>query len=188
MGFQYDTAGRLRLVDLASGDLRYGYDAAGRLTSLSTPAMSLTYAYDGGLPTGTTWSGAVAGSVTRTYDNDFRVASLSVNGSNPVAVQYDADGLPIQVGDLSLTRDAQTGLITATALGAITDAVSYDGFGAPASYTASQAAARSTRRRTPATRWGASPARPRRSAAPPASSATPTTWPAGSARSARTAF
>ena len=42
------------------------------------------------MPIGTTWSGAVAGSVTRAYDNDFRVASLSVNGGSPIALTYDA--------------------------------------------------------------------------------------------------
>ena len=137
MGFRYDSAGRLDLLDLASDDRSYDYDAAGRLSTLSTPTIALAYAYDGGLSTGTTWSGAVAGSVSRSYDNDFRVTSRSVNGSNPIALQYDQDGLPSQVGDLTLTRDAQTGLIIATTLGALSDSVSYDGFGAPVSYTAS---------------------------------------------------
>lgn len=137
VGFRYDSAGRLDLLDLASDDRSYGYDAAGRLSTLSTPTIALAYVYDGGLSTGTTWSGAVAGSVTRSYDNNFRVTSRSVNGSNPIAVQYDQDGLPTQVGDLTLTRDAQTGLITATTLGALSDSVSYDGLGAPISYTAS---------------------------------------------------
>ncbi|MBI4584689.1 MAG: PKD domain-containing protein [Planctomycetes bacterium] len=137
--FGYDANGRLSLIDLVSGDLGYGYDEAGRLKTLSTPLVSLGYASDGGLLTGTTWSGDVAGSVTRTYDNDFRVTAISVNGSNSVAIQYSADSLPVQVGDLVLIRAVQTGLVTATALGATTDATSYDGFGAAASYTASQA-------------------------------------------------
>jgi hypothetical protein len=136
--FGYDANGRLSLIDLVSGDLIYGYDAAGLLNTLSTPLVSLVYAFDGQLLTGTTWSGAVAGSVTRAHDNDFRETSISVNGS-PIAIQYDADSLPAQVGDLVLTRAVQTGLVTATALGATTDATSYNGFGAAASYTASQA-------------------------------------------------
>ena len=73
---------------------------------------------------------AVAGSVTRAYDNDFRVTSLSVNGGNPIAFSYDQDGLFTQVGDLTLTRNAQNGLVTATALGSVTDTTTYDTFGA----------------------------------------------------------
>jgi RHS repeat-associated protein len=138
VGFQYDAAGRLSLIDLVSGDLSYGYDAAGRLSTLSTPAITLAYAYDGGLATGETWSGAVAGSVTRAPDDDFRVAALSVNGGAPVAFQYDADGLLSRAGDLSLTRSAQTGQITATTLGASTETMGYDGFGDLTSYSASQ--------------------------------------------------
>ena len=100
--------------------------------------MALAHAYDGWLPTGTTWSGAVAGTVSRTFDNNFRVTSQSVNGANPVAIAYDGDGLLTQVGVLAVTRNAQTGLVTATALGAIADATSYDGFGAVATFTASR--------------------------------------------------
>ena len=81
------------------------------------------------------WPGA---SASLAYDNDFRVTSLSVNGANPIALTYDLDSLPIQVGALTLTRNAQNGLITSTALGAITDTTTYDVFGAPATYTVSQ--------------------------------------------------
>jgi RHS repeat-associated protein len=59
-----------------------------------------------------------------------------VNGSNSVALEYDADGLRTRVGDLVITRSAQTGDVTATALGASTEAVSYDAFGAPGAYSA----------------------------------------------------
>jgi RHS repeat-associated protein len=138
VGLQYDAAGRPSLVTLPLGQRSLGYDAAGRLSTLGAPLIALAYAYDGGLLTGTTWAGAVAGSVTRTYDNDFRVTSLSVNGADPVAPQYDADGLPTRAGDLILARAAQTGLITGTSLGGTTDLVSYDTFGEAARYTASQ--------------------------------------------------
>ncbi len=56
---EYDSACRLSLVDLASGQRRYGYDAAGRLASLAaTQGSSLAYTYDGSLLTGMTWNGA----------------------------------------------------------------------------------------------------------------------------------
>jgi RHS repeat-associated protein len=138
LSLQYDSAGRLSQLDLSASQRNYGYNAAGVLTSVSTSqAVGLDYAYDGRLLTSTTWTGAVAGSAGRTYDNNLRITSLSVNGSNPIAIQRNADGLPIQVGALALTRSAQSGLVTATALGSSSDATSYDGFGAPATYTAS---------------------------------------------------
>ena len=137
VGFLYDAAGRISALALTSGNRTYAYDTANRLTSLGTPAVSLAFGYDSGLRTGETWSGAVAGSVTRTYDNDFRVASLGVDAADPIVIQYDTDSRPIQVGALSLTRAATTGLVTATSLGSITDARTYDPFGAPASSSAS---------------------------------------------------
>ncbi len=135
--FGYDGVGRLSLVHLVSGNVGYGYDSVGRLSTVSRDqGVALAYAYDGGLLTGLTWNGAVAGSVTGTYDNNRRIASLSVDGSNPIAFQFDPDDLPIQAGSLTLTRSAQSGLITGTTLGGVTDARTYDNFGAPAAYSA----------------------------------------------------
>jgi RHS repeat-associated protein len=135
--FQYDTAGRLSLLGLVSGDRSYSYDAAGRLASLTAPLLSMTYTYDGALSTGSVWSGAIPGSVTRTFDNDLRVISHRVDGADPVATQYDADSLRTQVGALSLTRSMQTGFITATALGAASDSRRFDTFGDLIQYSAS---------------------------------------------------
>ena len=135
---QYDSGGRPSLIDIAVGDLLYSYDSAGRLATLSRDqGADLAYAYDGGLPIVTTWNGAIVGNVTRAYDNDFREASLSVNGTTPIALTYDLDGLLIQAGALTLTRNALNGLIISTAFGTVTDTTTYDVFGAPATYTAS---------------------------------------------------
>jgi len=79
----------------------------------------------------------VAGSVTRTYDTDFRVASESVNGGNSVTFQYDPDSLLTGAGSLTLTRHAQHGLLTGTVLGALTDTYSYSTFGELSRYQAS---------------------------------------------------
>jgi RHS repeat-associated protein len=140
VGFVYDSAGRRSVIDLASGDIGYSYDAVGRVGSLSTPQVNLAFSYDGRLPTLSSWSGAISGSVAQTFDNDFRLSSISVNGSNPIALQYDADGQKTLVGALSLTHDPQSGLVTSTALGSATDTTTYDGFGAPQTYSASYAA------------------------------------------------
>ena len=154
--FQFDDSGRLRLLDLVARSQTYDYDAAGRLASVvTTQGVALTYAYDGSLVTGVTWSGAVAGSVGWSHDDQFRVSEQRVDGADPIAFQYDDDGLPIQAGGLSVTRSAQNGLVAATTLGAIGDAITYDAFGAPVAYEPATAAARSIRPRTPGTCSGA---------------------------------
>jgi len=99
--------------------------------------VTLGYTYDGSLLTGTTSSGLVAGSVTRTYATDFRVATESVNGANPITFQYDPDSLLTQAGSLSLTRNTQNGLLTWTTLGNVTDGLTYSTFGELSTYQAS---------------------------------------------------
>lgn len=139
IGVGYDSAGRLDTLTIARGVLDYGYNATtGNLESVNAPdGINLNYSYDGGLLKIQTWSGAVTGAVSRAYDNNFRVTTLGLNG-NDVPMSYDNDSLLKQVGDLTLTRDAQNGLLKQTALGAISDTLSYNGFGEPDTYTANK--------------------------------------------------
>ncbi len=71
----------------------------------------------------------MTGSVNRNYNSDFNLTELKVNGLDPVAFQYDNDQLLTQAGSLTLSRSAQNGLLTGTALGGLTDSYSYNGFG-----------------------------------------------------------
>ena len=138
VGFQYE-AGTCRLtqVDMGTRQRTYSYDAVGRLSSLgSSHGISLAYAYEGGIFTGATWSGVVTGSVTRTYDSDFRLTAVRVNGADPVAISYDADNLPVQVGAMVMTRTGGSGLLTGATLGDASDFVTYDSFGKPIGFTA----------------------------------------------------
>jgi RHS repeat-associated protein len=111
--------------------LQVSYDpGTGHLASLGSPGGEIiTYSYDGFLPIGTTWSGPVTGAVSHSYDNNFRVVSTSVNGSDPVTFQYDQDDLLIKAGSLTLQRSSANGLLAGTTLGGITTAQSYNGFG-----------------------------------------------------------
>lgn len=138
LGFTYDSAGRLSTLTLPGGQISYGYNATtGKLSSITAPdGGTLAYTYNGALLTQTAWTGTVAGSVSRTYDNDFRVTALSVNGANPIAFQYDADSLLTKAGDLTLSRNAQNGLLTGTALGSVSDTLTYNGFGEVTGYSA----------------------------------------------------
>jgi RHS repeat-associated protein len=139
LDFVYDNAGRLKTLTTPDGAAAYSYDAVtGKLVGIDTPAGNgLDYAFNGALLTSTTWSGAVAGKVGFSYDNDFRVTGISLNDADPVAYQYDADSLLTQAGALSLSRSAENGLLTGSSLGSISDSLSYNGFGELSQYAAS---------------------------------------------------
>ena len=138
VNFGYDDAGRLMTVAFPRGQISYSYDpTTGKLATLTAPdGPKLTFSYDGDLPTGTTWSGTIAGSVDQTYNNDFQIASQSVNGTQTIAFQYDADGLLVQAGNLTLERGPQHGLVTGSTLDNVSDAVAYNSFGEVNSYQA----------------------------------------------------
>ena len=86
---------------------------------------SLAYTYDGKLPTGSTWSGPVQGSLSYAYDADFRLSQEKVNGASAIAFSYDADNLLTQAGALSLTRSASDGAVTTTTLAGATTVTAY---------------------------------------------------------------
>src|SRR5262249_962194 len=138
VGLDYDNAGRLRTQTITRGQTTFAYDpATGTLQTITAPdGGTVTYTYDSFLAKSTTWSGTVVGRVSRTYDNDFRVTALQVNGANSIAFGYDNESLLTSAGSLTLTRDAQNGLITGTALGNTTDTHTYNGFGELATFTA----------------------------------------------------
>ncbi len=114
------------------------YDSLGRITNVAAAnGMGNSYTYDGVLALTETATGAFAGSVARTYDSSFRLASQSVNGSNTVAFGYDNDERVTAAGNLTITRNAQTGLPTGTTLGVVTTGVGYNTFGELTNYSAS---------------------------------------------------
>jgi RHS repeat-associated protein len=137
--YTYDsTSGRLTAVTVPQGTYNYTYQAgSGNLASISDPdGGSVSFTYDGSLLTGTTWTGAVSGSIGLTYNNNFELTRRTINGSNPIDFTYDADGQLQTAGALTLSRDAQTGLLTGTAVANATDAYTYNSFGEVQSYTA----------------------------------------------------
>ena len=132
------TGGRLSTLTLpGSQAITYAYDPTkGTLSTITAPGSALAYTYDGSLLKQTTWTGTVAGNVSRNYDDNFRITSQSVNGGNTVNFGYDNDSLLTSAGSLSITRSAQHGLITGTTLATVTDSRSYNPFGELSSYTA----------------------------------------------------
>ncbi|HLP40813.1 MAG TPA: RHS repeat-associated core domain-containing protein, partial [Fibrobacteria bacterium] len=138
IAYRYDAAGRLDSVILASGSYVLSFNAtSGHLDSLASPyGVTTSYAYDGPLVTGVTWSGGVTGSLTVAYDDDFRPISQSVNGSAPIETAYDFDGLPTQVGGLTLARHPKNGRVLSTVLGTVVDSLTYSAFGDLGAYLA----------------------------------------------------
>ena len=136
VAFGYDSGGRPETVQHRDGAMSYGYLSTGNLGSVTAPAETLGFSYDGSLLTGVTWSGTITGDVTASYDNDFRVSELAVNGSPLATFGYDGDGLLTQAGDLLIQRDALNGRIDSTFLGIVTTGETYDQFGQWATRTA----------------------------------------------------
>lgn len=127
----YDNAGRLTRLTIPEGETHRGYHpTTGQLATVVAPGgESLAYAYDGGLLAQVEWAGTVAGSVRYTYDTDFRVSAVALDELDPIGFGYDADGLLIQAGSMTLTRDPVSGLLTETTLGNVTETFAYDAFG-----------------------------------------------------------
>jgi len=131
LDYVYDNVkGRLTSLVIPRGIYSYGYDATtGQLNNLTSPeGNTLSYTYDGFLPLSEVLSGEVNGSVARSYDSNFWVKNISVNGLN-VNYLYDNDGLLIQAGDLSLSRNVLNGLLETTQIGGIITTQSYNAFG-----------------------------------------------------------
>lgn len=150
--YAYDLDRNLTTITRPDSEtIEYGYDSAGRLNSTTTPTETVSFAYDsttgnlsgasvtggeaiaygynGPLPTSSTWTGTVVGSVTRAYNNNFWVTSQSINNGNTINFAYDNDGLITNAGTLVVKHNTKDGLITGTTLGHVTDARTYDSFG-----------------------------------------------------------
>jgi RHS repeat-associated protein len=140
--FGYDTGGRLSAITAPHGVTSYGYaPTKGTLASISAPGgIGLAYTYDGFLLLSESWSGAIAGSVARTYNNDFDLKTLNVAGTI-YTFGYDSDRLLTSAGAMTIGRDAGNGFIKTTQLGSIATTQSYNAFGELQQFQASQGGA-----------------------------------------------
>jgi RHS repeat-associated protein len=136
----YDSAGRKSSLDEPDRHVDFGYDATtGALSSATVPGGErVDLSYDGAAPRKTVFSGPIAGTVTRTLDSDFRLASDSVNGASSAGYGYDQDGLLTSAGALSIRRNAANGLVEGTTLGNVTTSRSQNQY---SELTTSQASA-----------------------------------------------
>jgi RHS repeat-associated protein len=154
MSWLYDpVTRRLEQVDTAADDHRFAYvPNTNQIQSIEhwpegyqTGAPQTTaYTYDGFLPLGTAWSGPISGSVTQSYDHDFRIWDQFVNNQWQVTYGYDLDSLVTSVAtltdSLSIVRDPATGWIDHTTLGSVTTSQGYNEFGELDSFAANAGA------------------------------------------------
>lgn len=138
-----DADGKLNRMTTPEGDYVLSYyptAEGGKLQSINGPDnCSLSYTYDGMLLKNTTWggTGCIQGTVGRTYNSDFRLDTVSVNGGQIVDYGYSDDGLLISVGPMALTRDPANGRLTGTTLSSVNTSQTYGTFGGLAGYSAS---------------------------------------------------
>ena len=137
-GYAQSTGKLQKITVPGRGDIELTYETTGgkKLSTVSTPeGDTLTYAYDGALMTSESWSGNVTGTVSRAYNDDFQTTEVTA-GSVTTGYTYDNDGLLLTAGDMTITRDTESGLVTGTTLDTIATTQTYNTFGEIATYDA----------------------------------------------------
>ena len=131
--FTYDTFGRLKEMALADAKLGYSYDGRSQVSAINrSDSVKVSFTRDGALPTRTSWSGAISGSVAMAYDENLWLETLTVNDASSVSFGYDADGLLIRADGngnaYDIARDAESGFVSSTTLGLVSTSYEYNGF------------------------------------------------------------
>jgi RHS repeat-associated protein len=123
--------GRPTQVKLGSGTvLDVGYDSVtGQLTHVASgTGESIAFGYRGALPVLTRWSGAITGAVAVEHNANLQLSALTVNGER-VPYAYDRDGLLTQAGDLTISRDPESGRVISNSHGVVREDHAYDHHG-----------------------------------------------------------
>jgi RHS repeat-associated protein len=114
-------------------DVTYG-SATGQLSSRRRSGRQVSFLWDGPLLTSESSTGL--SSVGWTYDADFRVASMAIDGVS-TARTWDADGLLTSVGPVLLARAPSSGRLVSTTVGPVSTAYAYSQYGELQSVTTS---------------------------------------------------
>ena len=142
-----DSFGRADRLTFPGGVIDYDFYGAtppaggspGLISAIRGPyGVNLAFKYDGRLTTEVAWSGTIAGTLSATYDNRFRLATRNVApGTVSETIGYDLDDLVTNVTfnaggatrSIVLTRDHPAGLITAITTGPVVEQRSYNQHG-----------------------------------------------------------
>jgi len=129
----YDTAGRIASVGYPGDSRTIAYDATtGHVAALAAVHEHLGFGYDGDLLSSLHWTGDVAATYAREFDDDFAVIADTAGGAR-ITYGHDGDEMLTAAGDLSIVHD-DNGLVASTSVGAVTDSWTYNAFGEPIGY------------------------------------------------------
>jgi RHS repeat-associated protein len=131
---EYDGGGRFSERRLLTGATvnttdSMTYDAAGRLQGFaSSGGIAVELGHAGGVIVSESVTGPFSGSIAREFDARLRPLSLTVNNAVPVGFGYDTDDHLVNAGDLSISRDPASGLVSTSTLGQVTTTQSRNAF------------------------------------------------------------
>lgn len=131
----WTSGGRIASLDAGAGAWKTTYDGAGALSTLSGPGSSVSLTRTGGRLTAIRTRGPFDVTVRRTVDAAGRIVSQTIGSGTAVAYTRDASGHLTQAGDVRVTRDAETGLITKETLRSLVRTWAYNQFGEPVAET-----------------------------------------------------
>jgi RHS repeat-associated protein len=121
------TNGLLTNTLTPESSIDFTYGCASLLSEASMGNEAVTYTYDGSLLKTDTRSGILNQTISHTYDNDFRLSSITYAGSNYI-LGYDDDSLLTSIGNFTITRNADNGLLESVSGGALTQTRSFNGY------------------------------------------------------------
>ena len=125
----YDASGRIAswTFDVGTGTATYAPSTGLEATSQDPSGEALAYGFAGVQMDALHWTGPLNGSVSVTLDANGRPTAESVDGGAAMGLTYDGSGDLTGLGDLALSRDASTGLITGSSLDVVQTQEQYDG-------------------------------------------------------------
>jgi RHS repeat-associated protein len=103
------TSGRLKETATPEWVNVYTYACGDMVDTITRGEEVIDYAYDGSLVTGIAQRGTLTGAIGLTYNNDFRLATLTYAGGTE-KMGYDKDGLLTGSGGFTIGRNSDNGL------------------------------------------------------------------------------
>jgi RHS repeat-associated protein len=119
---------QLTRVQTPEGNIDYTYLCGTKVGSITKGSETITYGYDGRLVTSETLGGTLNQIINYSYDNDFKLNSLTYAGDTS-NYAYDNDGLMTGAGNFLITRNAQNGLPESVSGGALNLSRVFNGYG-----------------------------------------------------------
>ncbi len=120
--------GRLNSIVRPEGTTNYVYGCGDLPINAAIGSKSIDYTYDGELLTNMHYSGILNQSISYMYNNDFLVSSMAY-ADGEESVLYDNDGLLVQRGNASITRNSRNGLVESIGEGSFTQNRSHNEYG-----------------------------------------------------------